>query len=83
MAIDRKTLLQLRKAARRAFDGSDRLFRACWRDVLVHLSDGGLCEHERRTGTFGMGCLGDISEALDQFASERVNNPRSTFYICG
>ena len=52
---------------RAEFEGSDRLFRACWR-MLAQFSP-----------TDDV----NVMEILDSVASEKVNNPRSSFYIYG
>jgi hypothetical protein len=61
-----------KSAARKRFDGSARLFNACWREMLwfEHNSDSmdGDCE---------------IDAFLDNAASRRVNDSRSSFYIYG
>lgn len=60
--------------ARKRFDGSDRLFRACWRAYIAGL----------RTGTYDTPASQDcIDFALDCEAAHRVNNERSPFYIFG
>ena len=62
-----------RKAARKAFDGRQALFDACWREYRRELSGG--CDMPYTTG--------DIDEALERIAGEKVNNPRSMFYMYG
>lgn len=52
---------------------SDRLFRACWahyRRLLANAIDFPNSDD-------------DVVSWLDSIASEKVNNPRSTFYIYG
>lgn len=58
---------------RTLFDGSDRLFAACWRQYREYLN-GGIDDPS---------CDADVIDWLDALASEKVNNPRSTFYIYG
>ncbi len=53
---------------RKTFIGSNRLFEACWREAL---------KYKRLY-------LEEISEELlEQIASEKVNNPKSSFFIYG
>ena len=52
----------------RQFDGSDRLFRACWREMRRNYQPSDDI---------------NVMEILDSIASELVNNPRSSFYIYG
>lgn len=61
-----------RKEARGAFDGSARLFAACWRELLWF---------ERETGeSFD---AAQVADFLHDAASRRVNNPRSSFWLYG
>ncbi len=62
----------VKRTARAHFDGSDDLFKACWH-VLYRV-----IQHGTELDT-----QDDVDEWLDQLASERVNNPRSRFYIYG
>lgn len=62
-----------RKASRENFDGSDRLFAACWRQYLTYLAE----SIDNPT------CQSDIDGWLESIASEKVNNPRSVFYLYG
>ncbi len=55
---------------RREFDGSEALFNACWRQLRRDVYTGSMPEDE-------------IAAWLEAFAAERVNNPRSKFYIYG
>ena len=59
--------------AREQFDGSVRLFEACWRQYREYL--GGSIDHPES--------LDDVVEWLDQIASEKVNDSGSRFYIYG
>ena len=56
-----------KKEARKHFEGSARFFEACWREL----------------NTLGQDYFDDSRAALEQIASEKVNNPRSSFYIYG
>ncbi len=52
------------------FEGSRALFEACWRQMKRDVYTGSMPE--------------DVVAAwLEAFAAERVNNPRSKFYIYG
>jgi hypothetical protein len=53
------------------FPGSERLFEACWRDLLR-------CRRHTEIDT-----QADADRWLDQLAAEKVNNPKSAFYIRG
>lgn len=53
------------------FSGSERLFAACWRDLL---------RYRRHTE---IDTQADADRWLDQIAGEKVNNPKSSFYIHG
>ena len=64
---------QFRRAAEIHFTGSLRLFRSCWRDYHALLAGG----WDEPTSQL------DVDQALDQIATEKVNNPRSSFYIYG
>lgn len=55
------------------FDGSERLFRACWRQYIAFLRgsiDAPICDQ-------------DVADWLDSIAAEKVNDSRSAFYIYG
>ena len=52
------------------FDGSRALFDACWRQM------------KREVYTSSMPA-DEIAAWLESFAAERVNNPKSRFYIYG
>lgn len=58
---------------RRQFDGSRCLFNACWEQYREWLRD----------AIDGPTCDADVMEWLEQSANEKVNNPRSRFYIYG
>ena len=62
-----------RRLAECHFDGSLRLFKSCWREYHALLAGG----WDQPTMQL------DVDQALDQIASEKVNNPRSSFYIYG
>ena len=61
--------LKLKSRCRKNFEGSERLFRACWNYFWL--------EFDSPSDFIG------LTEALDSIAAERVNNPRSSFYIHG
>ena len=53
-----------------AFEGSERLFNACWREYTDYVKDNGAPSM-------------DVLDFVDEAASARVNNPRSSFYLRG
>jgi hypothetical protein len=53
------------------FAGSERLFEACWRELLR-------CRRHTEIDT-----QADAGRWLDLFAAEKVNNPKSAFYLWG
>jgi hypothetical protein len=63
----------IRKCAMRKFDGSTRLFNACWHQYRSYVK--GAIDDPT--------CLADVTDWLDTLASEKVNNSRSSFYIYG
>lgn len=64
---------KIKKLARINFDGSQELFNACWRQYMTWLN--GAIDDPK--------ALSDVINWLDQIASEKVNNPKSRFYIYG
>ena len=73
MKMTLKEVKECRAECARYFDGSERLFNACWTTYLGYLN-----------GAIDMPECGlDIDDWLENIASERVNNPNSTFYIYG
>ena len=62
-----------KKESRKNFDGSNRLFNACWRQYISWLK-GSIDDPTTQE---------DINNWLDQIASEKVNNSKSIFYIYG
>ena len=58
---------------RKEFDGSSRLFNACWRQYIGYL----------RVAIDDPTCDMDVDDWLENIASEKVNNSRSVFYIYG
>jgi len=71
--MTRKELSVYRTAASGTFDGSDDLFRACWRRYLQYL----------RGAINSPTSQDDVDEWLDAIASELVNDSGSRFYIYG
>ena len=57
----------------RLFDGSERLFNNCWRELAADISNG-LNEFDDDN---------DVLRVLDEIASIKVNNPKSKFYMYG
>jgi len=60
-------------AARKEFDGSNSLFNACWRVYLGYLK--GAIDNPSDQS--------DVDSWLRAIAAEKVNNPKSSFYIYG
>ena len=56
------------------FDGSPRLFRACWRQYRAWMAEGAIDDPTTDQ---------DVLDWLDSIAAERVNDGRSSFYIYG
>jgi hypothetical protein len=63
----------IKRVASKNFDGSEELFDACWRQYRTYVN-GAIDDPED---------LGDVLEWLDSIAAEKVNNPRSRFYMYG
>jgi len=63
----------IKKCAAKRFDGSGALFDACWNQYKQWLN-GAIDSPEN---------ISDVMNWLDNIASEKVNNPRSRFYIYG
>ncbi len=62
----------VKRTARAHFDGSPDLFNACWRELCRTIQHG-----------TDLDTQDDVDQWLEQLAAERVNNPRSRFYIYG
>lgn len=60
--------------ARKKFRGSNSLFNACWNQLNSWIRCGAVDMHESHDSTM---------EFLDAIAAEKVNNPKSKFYIYG
>jgi hypothetical protein len=71
--LNKESWKGIKRYANYKFDGSDDLFEACWRQYRGYLT-GGIDDPKD---------MRDIMEWLDQIAAEKVNNPRSRFYIYG
>ena len=69
MRITRET----KALARRQFNGSQALFEACWNHYKRWLN-GAIDDPDT---------IDDILGWLDSIAAEKVNNPKSKFYIYG
>ena len=66
--------MKINKAkAKEIFDGTNDLFNACWKQYREYLK--GSIDNPT--------CQEDIDAWLDTIASEKVNNPKSKFYIYG
>jgi hypothetical protein len=68
-----KITLEHKRAAKKQFDGSIALFESCWRQYCLFLR-GAIDEPLDQS---------DINNWLEQIACDKVNNPRSKFYIYG
>ncbi len=55
---------------RKTFEGSEGLFESCWGEFLSWFAD--TCNS-----------VYEIEECLDYLASQRVNDPKSKWYITG
>jgi len=65
----------LKKSIRKEFtDSNNRLFDAAWRQLATWVRQGAIDDPT---------CEADIINWIDQIISEKVNNPRSRFYIYG
>ena len=65
--------LQAKEHYRKDFDGSTALFNACWKQYRAWLK--GSINNPK--------CDYDVIDWLDKIAAEKVNNPRSVFYMYG
>ena len=65
--------LQPPRYYRPKFDGSDRLFRACWRQYRGWLNG----------AIDAPACDDDVMDWLEQIAAQRVNDGDSPFYMYG
>ena len=65
--------LKTKAGYRDKFDGSERLFNACWREYRRLLASD--IDNPQSDA--------DVMDWLEELASERVNSGRSPFYIYG
>ena len=72
LELTRKLWKGIKRLARKRLRSSDALFEACWRDYLYFVRNS-----DSPTD------MNDVMRVLDQIASEKVNNPKSRFYIYG
>jgi hypothetical protein len=63
----------IKKLAYKKFSGSDALFNACWRQYRSYVN--GAIDDPAN--------ILEVSDWLDNIAAEKVNNPKSKFYIYG
>ena len=63
----------MKKKCKRIFNGSNALFVACWRKYLKY----------RFSLDIDTTNVDEVSEVLETFAAEMVNNPKSKYYIYG
>jgi len=71
--MDSKAITAARAEVKAEFDGSTALFDACWKEYRQRLN--GFINNPTS--------VMDIEENIEAIASEKVNNPRSSFYIYG
>jgi len=71
--MDSTNFIPDKQAARKNFDGNETLFESCWRQYRQYL----------RGSINNPTCQDDVDQWLDSIASEKVNNPKSPFYIHG
>lgn len=63
----------MKEKCRKRFNGSNALFEACWRKYLKY----------RFSLNTDITNVDEISEVLETFTAEMVNNPKSRYYIYG
>jgi len=71
--MEHDEILAARAEVKKDFDGSTDLFNACWVEYLRRLGN----SIDNPTSIM------DIEENIEALASEKVNNPKSKFYIHG
>jgi hypothetical protein len=64
---------KIRKCALKRFEGSKRLFEACWKQYRNYV----------KSSIDNPESISDVMDWLNNIASEKVNNPNSQFYIYG
>jgi len=70
--LSKKLWKGIKCLARKRLRSSDALFEACWRDYLYFVRNSETPDN-----------INDVMRILDQIVSEKVNNPKSRFYIYG
>jgi len=73
LPLTRKLWRGIKRCARNQFSGSDELFESCWRQYRSFVN--GATDDPTE--------LGDVTDWLEQIASEKVNSSSSKFYIYG
>ena len=73
LELNRSNWLKIRKCAMKRFDGSENLFDACWREYRGYV----------RSAIDNPESISDVMDWLDRIAAEKVNNPKSSFYMYG
>lgn len=63
----------MKKKCRGKFDGSNALFEACWRRYSKYRGDFDIDTTD----------VDEVLEILETIAAEKVNNPKSRYYIYG
>jgi uncharacterized protein YfkK (UPF0435 family) len=66
-----KEVTALKKRLKQDVRDSDALFEACWREVMVFAKESDIYDYNH------------LKELYNSVASQKVNNPRSRFYIYG
>ena len=66
-----KEVTALKSRLRKDVDDRPVLFDACWKEVMRFANQGDIVDYEH------------LKELYNSIASEKVNNPRSKFYIYG
>ena len=69
-----KLTREVKRSARSTFGGSDAFFNTCWWELKAWIREGSIDEPLDEI---------DVDDWLAQIAAEKVNNPRSRFYIYG
>ncbi len=62
-----------KSSTQNGFDGSQSLYDACWREFERNMAMGAYDSMDQQRA----------NQELDSIASEKVNNPKSKFYIYG
>ena len=66
-----KEVTALKKQLKQDVRDSDALFEACWREVMIFAKQSDIYDNNH------------LKELYNSIVSQKVNNPRSRFYIYG